>query len=177
MKRSLAVVIIMAIVLAVLSGCSAFSGGTGEQADVVVIGAGGAGLAAAVSAHDSGAKVIVLEKMPMVGGNTLKATGGMNAAGTSFQKANGIEDSVELFYKDTMKGGYDKNNPELVKVLAEQSAGSVEWLTSLGADLSDVGRLAGASVNRAHRPKGGAAVGAHIVQVLKKAADDRKIDR
>lgn len=148
-----------------------------ETAEVVVIGAGGAGLAAAVQARQDGVKnIIVLEKMPMVGGNTNRATGGLNAAGTKQQVAKGIEDSSELMYKDTMKGGYDKNNPELVKKLTVEAKDSVEWLTSLGADLSDVGRMAGASVDRTHRPTGGGAVGAHLVETLKKAADKEKID-
>lgn len=173
MKKYIGLVLAALIVLSTLAGCT---GQTGDKSDVVVIGAGGAGLAAAIAAHDEGAKVVVLEKMPMVGGNTLRATGGLNAAGTSFQKEKGLKDSPELFFEDTMKGGKNLNNPELVKVLTSQAAVSVEWLTKLGADLSDVGRLGGASVNRAHRPKGGAAVGAHIVEVLKKAAEDRKID-
>ena len=57
------------------------------KADVVVIGAGGAGFSAAITAHDLGAKVIVLEKMPITGGNTQIASGGMNAAGTRHQSA------------------------------------------------------------------------------------------
>ncbi|PKL24106.1 MAG: flavocytochrome c [Spirochaetae bacterium HGW-Spirochaetae-3] len=134
--------------------------------DIVVIGGGGAGLSAAISAAQSGARVIVVEKMSMLGGNTVRATGGINAAGTEFQKAAGIADSAESFYKDAMKGGYEKNDPALVRRLAGESAGSVAWLTSLGADLSDVGRLAGASVNRAHRPAGGGKVGPEIVQTL-----------
>jgi len=134
--------------------------------DVIVIGAGGAGLSAALSASQAGAKVIVLEKMAMLGGNTIRATGGMNAAGTEFQAKAGIADSVESFYKDAMKGGYEKNDPALVRTLAEQSAASVSWLVSLGADLSDVGRLAGASVNRAHRPAGGGKVGPEIIRAL-----------
>lgn len=56
-----------------------------EQADVVIIGSGGAGLSAAVTAHDLGKKVIVLEKMAMVGGNTNRAAGGLNAAETKPQ--------------------------------------------------------------------------------------------
>jgi len=137
-----------------------------KQYDIVVIGAGGAGLSAALSASQSGAKVAVFEKMAMVGGNTLRATGGLNAAGTSYQQKAGIADSAELMYKDTMKGGYEKNDPALVKVLSEKAAASVEWIASLGGDLSDVGRLAGASVNRAHRPAGGGKVGPEIVATL-----------
>lgn len=141
--------------------------------DVVIIGAGGAGLSAANAAAEAGVSVAVFEKMGLVGGNTLRATGGLNAAGTKEQAAAGIKDSVELFFQDTMKGGYNKNDPALVRTLAEQSAATVAWLESLGADLSDVGRLAGASVNRAHRPVGGAPVGPEVVKTLKGAADKR----
>jgi len=147
-----------------------------DKTDIVIIGSGATGLTAAITAHDKGAKVIVLEKMPITGGNSQLAAGGMNACETKFQKAKGIKDSCEIMYEDTMKGGQNLNDPELVKILAKNSASSVDWLTSIGADLSDIGRMGGASVNRSHRPKGGAAVGAHIKQVLKKNAADRKID-
>ena len=147
-----------------------------EKTDVVVIGSGAAGMVAAITAHDMGAKVIVLEKQPITGGNSMLAAGGMNAAGTRFQKEKGINDSPDLMYKDTMTGGKNLNDPALVRILADKSAGSVEWLTKLGADLSDVGRFGGASVDRIHRPRGGAAVGAHIVKVLRKNASLRQID-
>jgi len=147
-----------------------------ETADVVVIGAGAAGMTAAITAHDAGAKVILLEKQPITGGNSMLAAGGMNAAETPFQSAKGVKDSVELMYQDTMKGGKNMNDPALVRILAQNSAGSVAWLTSLGADISDVGRMGGASVNRTHRPAGGYAVGAHIVNVLRHNAAERKID-
>jgi fumarate reductase flavoprotein subunit len=147
-----------------------------DQADVVIIGAGAAGFTAAITAHDAGAKVIVLEKQPITGGNSMLAAGGMNAAGTKFQKEMGIQDSVDLMIKDTMTGGGNIGEPELVKILAKDSAASVDWLTSLGADLSDVGRMGGASVNRTHRPKGGSAVGANITDTLKRNAAERKID-
>jgi len=147
-----------------------------EKTDIVIVGAGATGLTAAITAHDKGAKVILLEKMPIGGGNSQLAAGGMNAAETRFQKAKGIKDTVELMFEDTMKGGKNINDPGLVRILAKNSSQSVDWLTSLGADISDVGRLGGASVNRTHRPTGGAAVGAHITQVLKKNAAERKID-
>jgi len=146
------------------------------QTDVVIIGAGGAGLTAAIEVASQDVDVIVVEKMPLIGGNTKYATGGLNAAETSVQKELGIEDSVELFFQDTMTGGGDINNPELVNVLAENSAETVEWLISIGADLSDVGRLGGASVNRAHRPTGGAPVGNHIVDVLYAKAEEMGIN-
>lgn len=149
---------------------------TKDRADIVIIGAGAAGFTAAITAHDAGAKVILVEKMPITGGNSMLSAGGMNAANTQFQAKKNIKDSAELMYKDTMSGGKNVNNPELVKILADNSASSVDWLTSMGADISDVGRMAGASVYRTHRPTGGAAVGAHIISVLRKNAEDRKMD-
>ena len=146
------------------------------KTDIVVIGSGAAGMVAAITAHDMGAKVIVLEKQPVTGGNSMLAAGGMNAAGTKFQQEKGIKDSPDLMYKDTTTGGKNLNDPALVRILADKSASSVEWLTKLGADLSDVGRLGGASVDRAHRPRGGTAVGAHIVNTLRKNAALRHID-
>jgi len=147
-----------------------------EQVDVIIIGAGATGLTSAITAHEAGAKVVVFEKQPFTGGNSMLAAGGMNAAGTRFQKEKGIEDSAELMYQDTMKGGQNINDPVLVRILADNSARSIDWLTSIGADMSDVGRMGGASVNRTHRPSGGSAVGAHVIEVLRAKAASMKID-
>ncbi|MGI2170338.1 flavocytochrome c [Shewanella sp. MF05960] len=147
-----------------------------DTVDVVIVGSGGAGFSAAVAAHDSGAKVILIEKEPVIGGNAKLAAGGMNAAWTDQQKAKNITDSPELMYKDTMKGGQNINDPALVKILSSHSKDSVDWMTKMGADLTDVGMMGGASVNRSHRPTGGAGVGAHVVQVLYDNAVKRNID-
>lgn len=146
------------------------------ETDIVVVGSGGAGLAAAVSARDAGAGVILLEKEPVPGGNTKLAAGGMNAAETRSQEKLGITDSKQTMVDDTMTGGHDVNDLELVKVLANNSSDSIDWLTSLGADMSDVGRMGGASANRSHRPAGGAGVGAHVAQVLWDSAVQRGVD-
>ncbi|WP_026477720.1 flavocytochrome c [Alkaliphilus transvaalensis] len=183
-KKMMGLALIAVMLVTTLVACSSTETGKNENdkvvadltTDVVVIGSGGAGLAAAIEAKDAGKSVIVVEKMPMVGGNTLRATGGLNAAGTSSQAALGIEDSPESHYEDTMKGGYYKNDPELVNILAENAADAVEWLIGLGADLSDVGRMAGASQNRSHRPTGGAPVGAHLVSVLRDSALEKGIE-
>lgn len=137
-----------------------------ETADVVVIGGGAAGMSAAIEAAEYGAEVILLEKMNYLGGNTLRATGGMNAAETAAQRAAGITDSRESFFNDTMESGHWLNNDTLVHLLVELSADSVRWLTGFGADLSDVGRLAGHTVSRTHRPSGGAPVGRELVPVM-----------
>ncbi len=144
--------------------------------DIVVIGAGGAGMSAATEASSKGAKVILLEKMGIAGGNTNSATGGLNASETKIQAALGIEDSNEQYYQDTMKGGYNLNDPDLVRNMVEKSSETVDWLMSLGADLSDVGKMAGSTNSRTHRPQGGAAIGVHLVPVLEKAAKDAGVD-
>jgi fumarate reductase flavoprotein subunit len=156
-------------------------GATGEvpedmSCDVVIVGAGGAGLSSALEAHDHGASVILVEKLSVIGGNTNYATGGLNAAETAPQKALDIQDSVETFYEDTMKGGKNLNNPALVHVLTERSAGTVDWLIGLGGDFSDVGKLGGATNPRAHRPSGGAPVGNHLVKILYDAVQKRGIN-
>ncbi|EPF31929.1 flavocytochrome c [Treponema maltophilum ATCC 51939] len=99
-----------------------------ETHDVIIIGAGGAGLAAAIEAKEAGADVIVLEKMPMAGGNTLISGAEMAAPGNWLQKRDGIEDSVARFEQDIMKGGDNISNPELVHVVASNALAGAEWL-------------------------------------------------
>ncbi len=147
-----------------------------ERTDLVVIGSGGTGLTAALSALEAGHRVIVLEKMPITGGNTQLAAGGMNAAETRPQAALKIADAWKTMYDDTMKGGQNINNPELVEILARQSSGSVDWLLALGADMNGVGRMAGASVDRTHRPLAGDAVGHNIVHALRQVAIKKQLD-
>ena len=147
-----------------------------ESCDIVVIGAGGAGLAAAIEAKHNGASVILLEKMGVAGGNTTSATGGLNAAETKIQKELGIEDTKDQFYEDTMKGGYEKNNPALVRKMVDKASETVDWLMSFGVDLSDVGKMAGSTNKRTHRPQGGAAVGAHMIPVMEEEAVKSEVD-
>lgn len=91
-------------------------------------------MSAAIKAHNQGAKVIMLEKMPFAGGNTARAEAGLNAAGTPYQKAKGIQDSPELFFQDTIKGGKNINNPDLVRTLSERAKDSVQFLKDNGAE-------------------------------------------
>ena len=146
-----------------------------RQADVVVIG-GGAGLTSAIAAYEKGASVILIEKTELLGGNTNYATAGLNAAGTSVQKKLGVEDSAELFYEDTMKGGKNRNNKALVKVLTGKSSAIVDWLLERGVDLNELTSTGGQSAKRTHRPTGGSAVGPNIITALSNVAEKDKID-
>lgn len=96
-----------------------------KDTDVVVIGGGGAGFAAAVSAKEAGADVILVEKLASVGGNTLISGGEYAAPANDIQKEEGIEDSKELFAKDVEEAG---GNPELIKVLADKATEDAYWL-------------------------------------------------
>ncbi len=99
-----------------------------ESHDIVIIGAGGAGLTAAIEAKAAGADVIVLEKMPMAGGNTLISGAEYAAANNWIQKKEGIEDSAELHAQDTLKGGDNLAKEEIVKIMAENALAGAEWL-------------------------------------------------
>ena len=145
--------------------------------DVVIVGAGGAGLTAAVRAKQEGADVLVLEKMAMVGGNSLKASGGMNCAGTKFQAALGITDSgVEEFIEDTMNGGHQLNDLALVTTMAENSAEAVEWLESIGAPLPKVAATGGTTHKYLHSPEDGSPVGSYLVEKLNAEAEKQGIE-
>ena len=143
--------------------------------DVVVVGAGGAGMTAAIQAKEAGMNVIIVEKAAYAGGNTSRATGGMNAAETSVQKKLGIEDTVETFIKDTMEGGYNLNNLDLVTKMCEESADAIDWLDSIGAPLNEVSFSGGATNKRIHRPEGGTGVGAYLVNAFVKKIDEYQI--
>ncbi len=131
--------------------------------EIVIIGAGGAGMTAAIMLHQAGKDFVLLEKMPYAGGNTTKATGGMNAAETHYQKEQGIEDSTALFAADTMKGGHALNDPALVAVMANKSAEAIDWLDTIDASLPKISYSGGASVNRIHAPEDGSGVGGYLV--------------
>lgn len=126
--------------------------------DVVVIGAGGAGLAAAVTANQEGASVIVVEKMPKIGGNTILSGGAMNAVDEGSETAVKNKDSVDLHYKQTFEGGNEKADPTLVRTLVDNAWSAVEWMQSLGMEFEEeTFTVLGGMWPRAHKPK--AAVG------------------
>ncbi|MBE5804273.1 MAG: flavocytochrome c [Clostridiales bacterium] len=104
------------------------------EADVVVIGAGGAGLAAAISAEQNGAKVIVVEKMPKVGGNTILAGGAVNAVEDRSEFAIKQNDSVYWHYTQTLSGGDYQGDPELVMTLVENAYDAIQWTKELGME-------------------------------------------
>ncbi|GES64872.1 flavocytochrome c [Aspergillus terreus] len=119
---------------------------------VIVVGGGLSGLSAAHTVYLNGGNVLVLDKQAFFGGNSTKATSGINGALTRTQVDLGIQDSVKTFYEDTLKSARDKARPELIKVLTYKSAAAVEWLQDVfNLDLTLVSRLGGHSQPRTHR--------------------------
>ena len=147
-----------------------------EKADFVVVGAGGAGIAAAIEASRKGLKTIVLEKMPIIGGSSLLSTGGMNVAGSKQQKAAGINDTPEMFTQDTLKVGKGTNDKVLVKVLTEQSNSALEWVEARGGKLAlDAGVYGGCQAPRMHYTKSGG-IGRYMIKEMKPALEKSGAD-
>jgi fumarate reductase flavoprotein subunit len=147
----------------------------GGTYDIIVVGAGGAGMTAALSAHEAGAKVVILEKMLVTGGNTNFAEGGMNASETAVQKAEGIEDSNDLFAQDTFVGGKELGNRELIDFLCKNSNAALERLTKRGMPLTKLSVSGGASVPRIQRPTDGSAVGIFLTTHLQRLCEEAGI--
>lgn len=137
-----------------------------DMYDVIVIGSGGAGLTSAIQASELGLKPVILEKMSTVGGDTKRASSGMNAAETFVQTEHGLEDSVGKFYYETLRGGHGQNDPELLKYFTEHSSRAIEWLYKEGVQLDDLTITGGMSVPRTHRPHTTEPIGAYLVNGL-----------
>lgn len=121
-------------------------------AQAIVVGGGLAGVSAANTILENGGKIVLLDKSSFCGGNSTKATSGINGAGTKTQQAKGVSDSVDLFTADTLKGGARK--PEVVKVLCGNSGADVDWLMdAFDLDMSLLARMGGHSAVRTHRGK------------------------
>lgn len=146
-----------------------------KQYDVIIVGAGGAGLSAAVMAAREGASVAVLEKMSEPGGNTVRATAMYNCVDDKLQHPLGIYDSEEDFYDETYNGGYQKAKPELVRILTSQADEGKLFLEELGLQFDTVidnclgGKIARGHYSLAHN-------GTDYVQVLWQACNDLGVD-
>lgn len=144
-----------------------------KDTDVVVIGGGGAGFAAAVSAKEAGANVILVEKLASVGGNTLISGGEYAAPANDIQKEEGIEDSKELFAKDVEEAG---GNPDLIKVLADKATEDAYWLRDdIGVEwLDSLMFFGGHSVKRSLIPA--AHTGNELIKNYLKKAEELGIE-
>ncbi|KAI0136936.1 flavocytochrome c [Xylariales sp. AK1849] len=149
---------------------------------VIVVGSGLAGLSAAYEALTAGACVHMLDRAPKPGGNSIKASSGINGAGTRFQRAAGVIKD-ELFYEDTIrsagqrfreaKEGDGVDRRALVTMLTSRSESAVNWLVDeFGIDLSVVAPLGGHSVARTHRGAKSTPGFAIVSAILKKLGEN-----
>ncbi len=126
------------------------------QSEIVIIGGGGAGLAAAASAIESGSKVIIIEKLGFLGGSTAVSGGGYNAVDPERQNRQGIKDSTQMHFDDTMRGGHQKNDPKLVKYLVNEAPNVQHWLEGKGVHYKPkVTIIVGGLYPRGHQIMGG----------------------
>ena len=134
--------------------------------DAIIVGSGLAGLATALNLLDRGGYVTIVEKEHMLGGNSNKASSGINSC---CPKNNGNDDFLESFRNDTIRSAGSAVRPEFVDILVNNSGAAVAWLTDrAGVDLSLRAQLGGHSYKRTHRPAHGT-VGAEIMRGVQKA--------
>ncbi|KRL92599.1 flavocytochrome c [Limosilactobacillus equigenerosi] len=137
-----------------------------DQYDAIIVGSGGTGLSAAIQANELGLKVAVLEKNEELGGNTNRASSGMNAAETTVQLKNGVIDNVAEFYRETYKDGGKLNDKDMLGYFVYHSAPAISWLAEHGIKLDDITVTGGMSKKRTHRPASMAPIGGFLVKSL-----------
>lgn len=143
--------------------------------DAVIVGSGGTGLTAAIQAHELGLNVAVFEKNQQLGGNTNRASSGMNAAESLVQLQQGIIDNKEDFYRETLKGGGLLNDRSLLRYFVDHAPLAIDWLAAHKIALTNLTITGGMSQKRAHRPASGAAVGSYLVTGLLKECQRQEI--
>jgi len=152
------------------------------ETDILVVGYGGAGAAAAIEAYDNGATVLFIDKSSIAGGSTAISGGIIAGAGTSIQKARGVTDSPEEMYKYYRAAGQGLDDPDMVRVFCNNSADNIEWLIGMGMDFKYL-YVSGAEDSPEYssitpvKPRGHSVGGGGIFfKALKDACEKRKIN-
>ncbi|MGL4222710.1 MAG: FAD-dependent oxidoreductase, partial [Shewanella sp.] len=145
-----------------------------EIVDVLVVGSGFAGMSAALQAREAGVSVMVIDKMPVFGGNSTINGGAMAVAGSPLQKQAGIEDSVDAMVADMLRAGRGMNDVEMLKLVCNGTAESCQWLIDYGVHWKPfVQHFGGHSVQRVLQTVESS--GAGIIRPLIKAARDKGV--
>jgi len=145
--------------------------------DAIILGAGTAGLVAAVEAYNQGIKPVVLEKMDLPAGNSIYAMGGVNACGTSIQKQAGVTDSKDALFADMMKISANRADPALTRTYVEHIGEDVDWLQdTIGVKFHKLSKLPYPLLSRLHWVKGGSITGGGmLIRLLLAACKNRNI--
>ena len=144
--------------------------------DAIIVGSGGTGLTAALQARELGLNVVILEKNGKTGGNTSRASSGMNASESLVQLDEGIIDNNRDFYEETLKGGGLLNDRTMLKYFVNHSALAISWLMKYGVRLTDLTITGGMSVKRAHRPGSMEPVGFYLTSHLTNQVEKAEVD-
>lgn len=143
MKKLTAIILTMAMAFSMVACSSApknevpqVEADVTKTADIVIVGAGAAGLSAAVEAVANGAEsVIILEKTATTGGSLNFTSGSMSGAETIIQQIDGVEDTKESYVQDILKNGANLGDEELIRAYVEEDVAAIQWLWDNG--LSD----------------------------------------
>lgn len=152
--RRFATWILAATVVASTSGCPTRGAPEVTRSDVVIVGAGISGLAAAIEAAKGGATVTVLDMWSVFGGHAVMSEGGVTMIDTPVQRAQGIADSPDIAYRDFLEYGEDADE-HWVRLYVDRSRLELyDWLTALGVQFESVSPRPGSSVPRFHETRG-----------------------
>lgn len=146
---------------------------TTVEYDVVIVGGGAAGLAAAIEAAEAGVSVALMEKMPMLGGSTLLSGGIVYGTGFTMQKEASVDDSVDAlvqYWSDRADGLNDK---DFLRFVAERSGATIDWLIDLGAEMNGP---APAGTSPVPRSVTSTTRGSGLIQPLRARADELGVD-
>lgn len=162
------------IALPVSAGCESTPVVFDEIVDVLVVGSGFAGMSAALQAREAGVSVMVIDKMPVFGGNSTINGGAMAVAGSPLQKQEGIKDSVDAMVADMLRAGRGMNDVEMLKLVCNGTAESCQWLIDYGVNWKPfVQHFGGHSVQRVLQTVESS--GAGIIRPLIKAAREKGV--
>lgn len=146
-----------------------------DHYDLIIVGSGAAGLTSALQVVELGLQPVILEKMPRLGGNSSRASSGMNAAETLVQLQHHIVDSYQDFYQDTWRGGGQQNDPGLLHYFTEHAAAALTWLSAHDINLTDLTWTGAMTVQRTHRPASQAPIGSFLITELLKQIEQAQI--
>ena len=106
-----------------------------RQRDVIVVGAGTAGLMTALFSADRGAKVLLIEAAAEIGGTLHLSTGSFSAAGSSLQKERGVDDSADQHFNESLRINKNTGDADLLRLWVDHAAATLDWLTTKGLDV------------------------------------------
>jgi fumarate reductase flavoprotein subunit len=147
-----------------------------SEVPLLIIGAGAAGLCAALAASEIGVEPVVIERDEVPSGSTALSAGLIPAAGTRFQREKGVEDSAKLFAEDIARKSHGEADAKLVQAVAANAGPTVEWLAEMYGMPFEVITDFNYPGHSAHRMHGlPSRTGAELIDRLRSAAEVREI--